>query len=96
MNSKTLLLTGAILGFLSVALGAFGAHALKATLTANGRIDTFETAVRYSSFTPWHFSLQDYTFMKTGQADMPGWRELFFFREVSMCFRSPTLLLYPS
>lgn len=50
MNSKQLLLTGAVLGFLSVALGAFGAHALKATLTANGRVETFETAVRYQFF----------------------------------------------
>jgi uncharacterized membrane protein YgdD (TMEM256/DUF423 family) len=50
MNNKLLLLTGATLGFLSVALGAFGAHALKATLTANGRADTFETAVRYQFF----------------------------------------------
>ena|ERR1041385_3406321 len=50
MTSKQLLLAGAILGFLSVALGAFGAHALKATLTANNRLDTFETAVRYQFF----------------------------------------------
>jgi uncharacterized membrane protein YgdD (TMEM256/DUF423 family) len=50
MTSKQLLLTGAVLGFLSVALGAFGAHALKATLTANGRVETFETAVRYQFF----------------------------------------------
>jgi uncharacterized membrane protein YgdD (TMEM256/DUF423 family) len=50
MNNKQLLLTGAILGFLSVALGAFGAHALKATLTANNRVETFETAVRYQFF----------------------------------------------
>jgi uncharacterized membrane protein YgdD (TMEM256/DUF423 family) len=50
MTSKQLLLTGAALGFLSVALGAFGAHALKATLTTNGRADTFETAVRYQFF----------------------------------------------
>jgi uncharacterized membrane protein YgdD (TMEM256/DUF423 family) len=50
MNSKQLLLTGAVLGFLSVALGAFGAHALKATLTTNNRLDTFETAVRYQFF----------------------------------------------
>jgi uncharacterized membrane protein YgdD (TMEM256/DUF423 family) len=35
------------LGFAGVALGAFGAHALKATLVANGRADTFELAVRY-------------------------------------------------
>ena len=50
MNSKQLLLTGAVLGFVSVALGAFGAHALKATLAANNRVETFETAVRYQFF----------------------------------------------
>ncbi len=50
MSNKQLLLTGAILGLLSVGLGAFGAHALKATLTANNRVETFETAVRYQFF----------------------------------------------
>lgn len=28
-------------------IGAFGAHALRATLAATGRTETFETAVRY-------------------------------------------------
>jgi uncharacterized membrane protein YgdD (TMEM256/DUF423 family) len=50
MNIKQTLITGALLGLLSVALGAFGAHALKPTLEANGRIDTFELAVRYQFF----------------------------------------------
>ncbi len=50
MTSKKLLLTGAILGLLSVILGAFGAHALKAILTANNRVETFELAVRYQFF----------------------------------------------
>lgn len=44
------MITGAILGFLSVTLGAFGAHAFKATLAANNRLDTFELAVRYQFF----------------------------------------------
>lgn len=35
------------MGLLSVAVGAFGAHALRASLTASGRTDTFETAVKY-------------------------------------------------
>ena len=35
-----------ILGGLAVALGAFGAHALKARLSAN-LLETFETGVRY-------------------------------------------------
>ncbi len=37
----------AFLGFLAVALGAFGAHALKDRLTALGRTATWETAVFY-------------------------------------------------
>ncbi|MEZ4414673.1 MAG: DUF423 domain-containing protein [Gemmatimonadota bacterium] len=39
-------LLGAILGFLGVALGAFGTHALAGSLPA-ARLATFETAVRY-------------------------------------------------
>ena len=34
-------------GLLAVSLGAFGAHALNALLVANGRLDTYELAVRY-------------------------------------------------
>ncbi len=40
----------ATLGFLAVALGAFGAHALKEQLVANGKFETFETAVRYQYY----------------------------------------------
>jgi uncharacterized membrane protein YgdD (TMEM256/DUF423 family) len=36
-----------LLGFLAVALGAFGAHALKGVLQAHGREATWETAVLY-------------------------------------------------
>jgi len=36
-----------LLGFLGVALGAFGAHALKATLEAHASVDTWRTAVLY-------------------------------------------------
>ncbi len=35
---------------LSVMIGAFGAHALKATLEATNRLETFETAVRYQFY----------------------------------------------
>ena len=41
---------GGILGALSVALGAFGAHAFKGMLEAAGRSDTFETAVKYQFY----------------------------------------------
>jgi len=37
----------AVAGFLAVALGAFGAHALRADLTLTGRMDTWKTAVEY-------------------------------------------------
>ena len=50
MNQKNTLLAGAILGGVGVALGAFGAHALKAMLTETGRLDTFELAVRYEFY----------------------------------------------
>lgn len=36
-----------IFGALGVGLGAFGAHALKAQLTANGHLETWQTAVHY-------------------------------------------------
>ncbi len=45
--NKFFLLSGSVLGLLGVAIGAFGAHALKSMLDAAGRADTFETAVRY-------------------------------------------------
>lgn len=50
MTAKTVLIIAGILGALSVGIGAFGAHALQDTLTANGRLDTFETAVKYQFY----------------------------------------------
>jgi len=49
MNFSTRWITVAagLLGFLGVALGAFGAHALKATLLANGQLESWKTAVLY-------------------------------------------------
>ncbi|WP_138992401.1 DUF423 domain-containing protein [Larkinella sp. C7] len=47
---KIFLQSGAILGFLSVALGAFGAHAFRAMLELSKRSDTFETAVKYQFY----------------------------------------------
>lgn len=47
---KFFIQAGAVLGLLGVALGAFGAHALRATLEASGRSDTFETAVKYQFY----------------------------------------------
>ena len=47
MNSQTALRISAIVGFLAVALGAFGAHGLHDVLEKNARLATWETAVLY-------------------------------------------------
>jgi uncharacterized membrane protein YgdD (TMEM256/DUF423 family) len=47
---KLFLLAGTLLSGLSVMIGAFGAHALRASLAATRRADTFETAVKYQFY----------------------------------------------
>jgi len=47
---KIILLTASAFGALSVMIGAFGAHALRASLEAQGRLETFETAVKYQFY----------------------------------------------
>ena len=47
MHHRTAATAAAILGATGVALGAFGAHALKANLAASGMHDVWETAVHY-------------------------------------------------
>lgn len=47
MNHRTILLTAGILGATGVALGAFGAHALRGELLEHGTKDAWETGVRY-------------------------------------------------
>lgn len=50
MNQRITLLCGAALGLSAVAIGAFGAHALKAILVASGRLETYELAVQYQFY----------------------------------------------
>jgi uncharacterized membrane protein YgdD (TMEM256/DUF423 family) len=50
MNQQLTLRAGAILGFIAVATGAFGAHALKPMLLQSGRLETYELAVRYQFY----------------------------------------------
>lgn len=47
MNSSLAIRLAAIFGFLGVALGAFGAHGLQATLVANGKLEVWHTATLY-------------------------------------------------
>lgn len=46
-SARLLVLAAGLLGFTGVALGAFGAHALKETLVARGSASTWQTAVLY-------------------------------------------------
>jgi len=50
LSPKLIFISGSILGFLSVALGAFGAHAFKDFLGASNRLGTYETAVQYQMY----------------------------------------------
>ena len=50
MNQRNILLSASALGLFAVGLGAFGAHALKATLTMTGRADTYDLGVRYQFY----------------------------------------------
>lgn len=47
---KFFIQAGATLGLLGVAIGAFGAHALRVMLETSGRAATFETAVKYQFY----------------------------------------------
>jgi uncharacterized membrane protein YgdD (TMEM256/DUF423 family) len=47
MTPRRLLITAGILGFIGVALGAFGAHGLKTTLEAGNQLENWKTAVFY-------------------------------------------------
>lgn len=46
-SARLIVLAAGLLGFTGVALGAFGAHALKETLAARGTAPTWQTAVLY-------------------------------------------------
>ncbi len=47
MNHRTTFLAAGLLGLTGVALGAFGAHALRETLLERGMTTAWETAARY-------------------------------------------------
>ncbi len=47
MTQRIVLIISSVSGLLAVGIGAFGAHAFKGILAANGRIETYELASRY-------------------------------------------------
>jgi uncharacterized membrane protein YgdD (TMEM256/DUF423 family) len=48
--AKLFLIFGSSFAALAVAIGAFGAHALKSILEANNRLPAFETGVKYQFY----------------------------------------------
>jgi uncharacterized membrane protein YgdD (TMEM256/DUF423 family) len=50
MESEKVIKIAALSGALAVGIGAFGAHGLEDLLIQNGRLDTFETAVKYQFY----------------------------------------------
>lgn len=50
MDQRKTYLTGIVVAGLGVAIGAFGAHALRLVLEENARTETFELAVRYQFY----------------------------------------------
>jgi len=50
INARQTLIIASFSGMVAVMLGAFGSHALKSMLTQNGRVETFELAVRYQFY----------------------------------------------
>ncbi|WP_045688995.1 DUF423 domain-containing protein [Hymenobacter sp. AT01-02] len=50
MTARLIIQLAGLLGALSVGIGAFGAHGLRAMLTVTNRLETFETAVRYQFY----------------------------------------------
>lgn len=47
--SKNIVITASVLGAITIAIGAFGAHGLKQLVSA-ASLDTFETGVRYQMY----------------------------------------------
>lgn len=84
MNPSTRLLTliASLMGFLGVALGAFGAHALKATLLANGQLESWKTAVLYQM-------IHAVALLALG-----GWRDFDFgqAKKIAMCWAGGVVL----
>lgn len=50
MNARFFLQFVSASGFIAVALGAFGAHALKDKLLSNNLLETYQTAVQYQFY----------------------------------------------
>ncbi|MCE9630816.1 MAG: DUF423 domain-containing protein [Planctomycetia bacterium] len=79
------MITGAVLGAVSVAGGAFGAHGLKATLDATGQAANWETAARYCMY---HALALLALGLLVGQRSSASW----MFPAAAWCFLVGTLI----
>lgn len=78
MDVNIFLFLGALNGFLSVALGAFGAHALEGILTPE-RMSTWETAVRYEMYHAFALVAVGLLKMKFPTSKLLNWAGWLFF-----------------
>jgi uncharacterized membrane protein YgdD (TMEM256/DUF423 family) len=77
---KFIIQAGGLFGAIAVALGAFGAHALKGMLEASGRMDTFETAVKYQFYHALAMVLVGLLLQRAGEdaVKLLGWSAICF------------------
>ncbi|NNC88359.1 MAG: DUF423 domain-containing protein [Akkermansiaceae bacterium] len=86
MTSAIVIRLAAILGFLGVGLGAFGAHGLEELLEKNGRVDTWELAVTY------HL-IHAVAILAIGAVQKPNIRAVWFLVAGIVCFPGSLYLL---
>lgn len=75
---KIFLLIAGIYGALAVGIGAFGAHALKAKLEANNRLDVFETGVKYHFYHTFALLLVAILIQQYGESKALNWSGYLF------------------
>ena len=86
MNQKIAIRISALFGLLAVVMGAFGAHALKETLTRNATAAIWEKAVFY------HFIHAVMLFLLAQRAPVRRWPFLSFLAGI-VCFSGSLYLL---
>lgn len=90
MTARVILTMGAVTAFLGVALGAFGAHALRARLSEQ-LLNTWETAVQYHLVHALGLLVVGLTLLHTGPTPLLRWSAGFML--VGMALFSGSLYL---
>lgn len=71
--NQIFLAIASVFGVLGVGIGAFGAHGLSKILVSNGRLDTFETAVKYHFYHTLALLLVSILIKVSGEARYLSW-----------------------